>query len=53
MTTRNRHPIQSSGPKQPSDWQDSQTLFLLTCYDVWSATPPRCCAEGFDTDGPA
>lgn len=25
------------------DWADSSVLYLLTCYDVWSATPPRGC----------
>ena len=31
---------------QPDAWKHSETLFLLTCYDVWSATPPRGCACG-------
>lgn len=30
----------------PSNWQDSETLFLINCYDVWSATPPRGCQCG-------
>lgn len=33
------------------EWRDSETLFLLTCYDVWSATPPRRCAALFDNAG--
>lgn len=24
-------------------WADSPELYLLTCYDVWSATPSRGC----------
>jgi hypothetical protein len=31
-----RHP-------QAEQWSHSETLFLLTCYDVWSATPARGC----------
>jgi hypothetical protein len=37
--------------RPPSDarsdaWEHSDTLFFLTCYDVWSATPPRGCLCG-------
>lgn len=38
---------------QPDTWQHSDILFLLTCYDVWSATPPRGCACGDVTPVPA
>jgi len=24
-----------------ASWPESETLFLINCYDVWSATPPR------------
>jgi hypothetical protein len=51
MTDPHRRPIQSSEPKDGQEWHDSQTLFLLTCYDVWSATPPRHCAAIFETMG--
>ena len=27
----------------PASWAESHVLFLLNCYDVWSATPPRGC----------
>ena len=35
-------------------WQDAATIAaLLTCYDVWSATPQRdCAAELLRTLGP-
>jgi hypothetical protein len=36
----------SARQRRPDAWQHSETLFLLTCYDVWSATPPRGCACG-------
>jgi len=34
--------------RQPptEQWKHSETLFLLTCYDIWSATPPRGCRCG-------
>ena len=53
MTHPHRRPTQSSEPTDSQEWHDSQTLFLLTCYDVWSATPPRHCAAIFDNDGSA
>lgn len=53
MTQPNRRSIPPSEPKNRQNWQDSQILFLLTCYDVWSATPPRHCAAVFDTGGSA
>jgi hypothetical protein len=53
MTDPHRRPIQSSEPKDCHEWRESRTLFLLTCYDVWSATPPRHCAAIFDNDGSA
>ena len=28
-------------------------LFMLNCYDVWSATPDRLCLTGQCTAGPA
>jgi len=44
-------PLQRQAPEhgQPNtacDWPASKTLFLLNCYDVWSATPPRGCQCG-------
>ena len=30
-------------PEATDNWADSSVLYLLTCYDVWSATPPRGC----------
>lgn len=27
----------------PASWAESPVLYLLNCYDVWSATPPRGC----------
>lgn len=33
-------------PNAPCDWPDSKTLFLLNCYNIWSATPPRGCLCG-------
>lgn len=51
MTQSNRRPAQPSESMERQEWHDSQTLFLLTCYDVWSATPPRHCAPLFDIDG--
>lgn len=53
MTYPHRHPTQSSEPEDSQEWHDSQTLFLLTCYDVWSATPSRHCAAIFNNDGSA
>jgi len=53
MTHSHRRPTQSSEPTDSQEWHNSQTLFLLTCYDVWSATPPRHCAAIFDNDGSA
>ena len=37
------HRSQSRPPPKPrpETWRNSETLFLLNCYDVWSATPPR------------
>lgn len=32
-----------SGPNGANGWAESPVLYLLTCYDVWSATPPRGC----------
>jgi hypothetical protein len=29
-----------------ASWPESETLFLINCYDVWSATPPRGCQCG-------
>ena len=36
-------------------WQDAETIAaLLSCYDVWSATPQRdCAAKLLRTIGPA
>ncbi len=44
MTELHRHSMQTSDTEDHPKWPESQTLFLLTCYDVWSATPPRHCA---------
>jgi hypothetical protein len=30
-------------PAATDTWADSSVLYLLTCYDVWSATPSRGC----------
>ena len=30
-------------PEATDNWADSSVLYLLTCYDVWSATPSRGC----------
>ena len=27
-------------------WSDSSTLYLLNCYDIWSATPRPACTWG-------
>jgi hypothetical protein len=32
-----------------ANWSESETLFLINCYDVWSATPPRGCQCGDPT----
>jgi len=53
MTKRYSHATQFADNDVSQDWHDSQTLFLLTCYDVWSATPPRHCAALFEQDGAA
>ncbi len=53
MAIRHNHATQPSDPDMTQEWHDSQTLFLLTCYDVWSATPSRHCAVLFDDDGTA
>lgn len=29
--------------RRDGGWAGSSVLYLLTCYDVWSATPPRGC----------
>ena len=43
MKTLNRKQAAQSANSAPQDWRHSQTLFLLKCYDIWSATPPRGC----------
>lgn len=53
MTHEHRYSERFSNASDSQEWHDSQTLFLLTCYDIWSATPPRRCAALFDTDRPA
>jgi len=38
--------IAGNGPDDghtAESWADSSVLYLLTCYDVWSATPSRGC----------
>jgi len=34
---------QPARQSRPEQWRHSETLFLLTCYDIWSATPSRGC----------
>jgi len=48
MTRARRMPSRRRPRPQAKTWRDSDTLFLLECYDVWSATPPR----GRDCDSP-
>lgn len=43
MTKIHRWPPAQRSTPAPETWQDSETLFLLKCYDIWSATPPRGC----------
>ncbi|MDP6390588.1 MAG: hypothetical protein QF654_11895 [Alphaproteobacteria bacterium] len=31
---------------EAGEWAGSETLFLMNCYDVWSATPSRDCFDG-------
>jgi len=44
--------LAGSAQSAPDAWQTSETLFLLNCYDVWSATPPRGCACGDPAPAP-
>ena len=45
--TRRRPASSRRRPRpQTETWRNSDTLFLLKCYDVWSATPPRGCDCG-------
>ncbi len=53
MAQKHRHPRQRSNACDSQEWRDSQVLFLLTCYDIWSATPCRHCAEVLAADGTA
>lgn len=46
MTTSKRSPSRRRPRPRAETWQDSDTLYLLRCYDVWSATPPRGCDCG-------
>lgn len=39
-------------PASAGSWTDSDTLFLLNCYDIWSATPPRGCLCGDPAPAP-
>jgi len=44
--------IPGNGFSDPHDvvrWADSAELYLLTCYDVWSATPSRGCEPAPET----
>lgn len=50
MQPLERHP--QSQASAPCDWPESKTLFLLNCYDIWSATPPRGCLCGDPAPAP-
>jgi len=43
ITRTRRTPSAQISRRQAASWRNSDTLFLLNCYDVWSATPPRGC----------
>jgi hypothetical protein len=42
QSTQTRRQLPERQP-QTEQWKHSETLFLLTCYDIWSATPARGC----------
>ena len=44
MNTSKAPETQATPQHCTKDWAESKTLFLLTCYDIWSATPHRHCA---------
>lgn len=46
MELQQRQSLEQGHPNASCDWPESKTLFLLNCYDVWSATPPRGCLCG-------
>jgi hypothetical protein len=46
MTTPHRMPPRGQPAASRDRWRDSETLYLLRCYDIWSATPPRGCECG-------
>ena len=46
MQTSQTRPPRTELQHRSDAWQNSETLFLLKCYDVWSATPPRGCKCG-------
>lgn len=41
MTGTKSIPSRRRPRRQAATWRNSDTLFLLTCYDVWRGTPPR------------
>lgn len=41
MELLQRQTLEHGRPNAPCKWPESKTLFLLNCYDIWSATPPR------------
>jgi hypothetical protein len=43
MTKTKRSPSRRRPAPQANTWRNSDDLYLLKCYDVWSATPPRGC----------
>ena len=46
MTENTAMPPRRQLPPKSKIWRDSDILYLLKCYDVWSATPPRGCECG-------
>jgi hypothetical protein len=45
-TTGTREPLARQPRPEAETWRESDVLYLLKCYDVWSATPPRGCECG-------